>query len=420
MIRTAKGEESVDHPHPTTSVRQRAAAEARIQDGRDEMSADRRLSEGWATVQAEATSRNHTKETAAVEEMGAMAALERTAEEVTSSQSEFRLYLTHAMLALNRCCRRRAQREASTVTIWPPSPKAPSSDSESNSDAERRHRKKRKKDKKHSSSSKKRSSKRYSDDDDSSDSDSEDDSRRRSSKKSKKSKRSSKYSEDDEDRRKRKEKKQSRSSRKQRDRSRSRSRDRVRNEQEDEWAEKGASSKAPAPGDGQLAVAAAPADKVGLTSLKGKSKETIDGNDTSDDDDVGPKPLQEAISKTDAREYGGALLRGEGEAMAAFVADGQRIPRRGEIGLESHEIEKFENAGFVMSGSRHRRMNAVRIRKENQVISAEEKRGILKLQKDEQAKKEAMIVGSFKELVERRLEGERKANAKRQASQDAE
>lgn len=314
--------------------------------------------------------------------------------------------------------RRRAQREASTVTIWPPSPKAPRSDSEDDSDAERRHRKKRKKDKKHSSSSKKRSSKRYSDDD-TSDSDSEDDSRRRS-KKSKKSKRSSKYSDDEEDRRRRKEKKHGRSSRKDRGRSRSRSLDRVRNDQEDEWAEKGASAKSTAPGDAQLAIAAAPADKVGQTASKGKSKETADGGETSDDEDVGPMPLQEAVSKADAREYGGALLRGEGEAMAAFVSEGQRIPRRGEIGLESHEIEKFEAAGFVMSGSRHRRMNAVRIRKENQVISAEEKRGILKLQKEEQSKKEAMIVGSFKELVERRLEGERKANAKRQASQDAE
>lgn len=61
--------------------------------------------------------------------------------------------------------------------------------------------------------------------------------------------------------------------------------------------------------------------------------------------------------------------------MAAFVSEGQRIPRRGEIGLESSEIEKYEASGYVMSGSRHARMNAVRMRKENQVISAEEKRG---------------------------------------------
>jgi hypothetical protein len=37
------------------------------------------------------------------------------------------------------------------------------------------------------------------------------------------------------------------------------------------------------------------------------------------------------------------------------------------VGLKAEEIEQFENEGFVMSGSRHKRMNAVRIRKENQV-----------------------------------------------------
>ena len=86
--------------------------------------------------------------------------------------------------------------------------------------------------------------------------------------------------------------------------------------------------------------------------------------------------------------YGGALRPGEGSAMAAFVEAEQRIPRRGEIGMESDQIEKFENVGYVMSGSRHRRMNAVRVRKENQVISAEEKRGILQLASQEKVKRE--------------------------------
>ena len=38
--------------------------------------------------------------------------------------------------------------------------------------------------------------------------------------------------------------------------------------------------------------------------------------------------------------------------MAAYVEAGKRIPRRGEIGLTSDEILTFEDAGFVMSGSR--------------------------------------------------------------------
>ncbi|GAA5906330.1 hypothetical protein JCM5296_003172, partial [Sporobolomyces johnsonii] len=103
--------------------------------------------------------------------------------------------------------------------------------------------------------------------------------------------------------------------------------------------------------------------------------------------------------------YGGALRPGEGSAMAAYVAEGARIPRRGEIGMESEQIERFEQAGYVMSGSRHRRMNAVRVRKENQVISAEEKRGILQLANQEKIKRENEIVASFRELVDQKLQG---------------
>lgn len=39
--------------------------------------------------------------------------------------------------------------------------------------------------------------------------------------------------------------------------------------------------------------------------------------------------------------------------MAAYVAEGKRIPRRGEIGLTSNEIENYEKVGYVMSGSRY-------------------------------------------------------------------
>ena len=52
---------------------------------------------------------------------------------------------------------------------------------------------------------------------------------------------------------------------------------------------------------------------------------------------------------------GTQLLPGEGAAMAAYIAEGKRIPRRGEIGLTSEEIVKYEEDGWVMSGSRHRR-----------------------------------------------------------------
>ena len=101
--------------------------------------------------------------------------------------------------------------------------------------------------------------------------------------------------------------------------------------------------------------------------------------------------------------------------MAAFLQDGieSRIPRRGEIGLISDQIAQYEDVGYVMSGSRHHRMNAVRKRKENQVIRAEdsEKRGILKLQRDERERMEAILKEEFSELVNERLKGTTIASA---------
>ncbi|KAG9316734.1 prokaryotic type I DNA topoisomerase, partial [Chiua virens] len=158
---------------------------------------------------------------------------------------------------------------------------------------------------------------------------------------------------------------------------------------------------------------------IGLLALSMRGRMTRraqrEGSMLKDDDDddsdagVGPQPLMKvtASKKVDERTYGGALLRGEGSAMAAFLQDDpqSRIPRRGEIGLTSDEIAEFESVGYVMSGSRHKRMNAVRMRKENQVISAEEKRGILKLQRDERERREAILREEFSELIQERLKG---------------
>jgi hypothetical protein len=112
------------------------------------------------------------------------------------------------------------------------------------------------------------------------------------------------------------------------------------------------------------------------------------------EDMIGPKPKQKD-SALDARNYGGALLPGEGEAIAGFVQAGKRIPRRGEVGVTSDEIEAFEGLGYVMSGSRHKRMNAIRIRKENQVYSAEEKRALSLLNFEERANKEKKLMADF-------------------------
>lgn len=89
--------------------------------------------------------------------------------------------------------------------------------------------------------------------------------------------------------------------------------------------------------------------------------------------------------------------------MAAYVAEGKRIPRRGEIGLTSDQIASFESVGYVMSGSRHRRMEAVRIRKENQIYSADEKRALAMFSKEERQKRENLILGQFREMVHSKL-----------------
>ncbi|KAJ9063960.1 hypothetical protein DSO57_1035466 [Entomophthora muscae] len=119
----------------------------------------------------------------------------------------------------------------------------------------------------------------------------------------------------------------------------------------------------------------------------------------AEDTIVGPFPAPSLEQKIDTRSYGGALLAGEAEAMAAYVQSGKRIPRRGEIGMRSEEIEFFERQGFVMSGNRHQRMNAVRIRKENQIISAEEKRALLNFAQEERAKRENKIIADLREMV---------------------
>ncbi|KAF8557626.1 DUF926-domain-containing protein [Imleria badia] len=296
---------------------------------------------------------------------------------------------------------RRTQREGSTLSIWPSSPKAPA---RALSPERGSSRKKSKRDRSETPT-------------ESSDSESE---RRRRERKARKRARKEKEKE----RRERKEhKRRSRSDddtdqERHRDR-RSKSKSRPRSpspspapsssrmsEGEEEWVEK--------------PVAAAPfvvtsqsnGSMPPPTTIPSHGKRQVEDDDSDEDDsdmEVGPQPLIKASAskKVDERAYGGALLRGEGSAMAAFLQDDtqSRIPRRGEIGLTSDEIAEFESVGYVMSGSRHKRMNAVRMRKENQVISAEEKRGILKLQREERERREAILREEFSELVTENLKG---------------
>ncbi|XP_046446202.1 NKAP family protein CG6066-like isoform X1 [Daphnia pulex] len=121
----------------------------------------------------------------------------------------------------------------------------------------------------------------------------------------------------------------------------------------------------------------------------------------SGDEVVGPAP--KGVVQLSHREMGKALLPGEGAAMAAYVLEGKRIPRRGEIGLTCDEISCYEDVGYVMSGSRHRRMEAVRLRKENQIYTADEKRALAVFSREERQKRETKILGQFRQMVNKKL-----------------
>jgi len=54
-----------------------------------------------------------------------------------------------------------------------------------------------------------------------------------------------------------------------------------------------------------------------------------------------------------------------------------------------------------MSGSRHARMNAVRLRKENQIYTQEEKRALALITFEEKQVKEGQLMEDFRELLEK-------------------
>ena len=142
-------------------------------------------------------------------------------------------------------------------------------------------------------------------------------------------------------------------------------------------------------------------------------------NSSDDDDSVGPRPLPlsnaalaAAAPSHGSNPYGQALLPGEGQALAQYVQQNQRIPRRGEIGYSGEAIEQFEKSGYVMSGSRHARMNAVRLRKENQVYSAEEKRALALITMEEKQQKEAALLQDFRSMLQEKERAKRKGGDK--------
>lgn len=119
-----------------------------------------------------------------------------------------------------------------------------------------------------------------------------------------------------------------------------------------------------------------------------------------EDDVFGPAPIKDVGL---AKGYNAAMLPGEADAYAQYVQDNKRIPRRGEIGLTADEIEGYEKLGYQMSGSRHRRMNAVRIRKEGQIYSHEEQRQLAQHNLAERQKRENQVVADFRTMLSTKL-----------------
>ena len=117
------------------------------------------------------------------------------------------------------------------------------------------------------------------------------------------------------------------------------------------------------------------------------SKEEKNSSSTISTTTTNDETSNKLIPETNSNIYGKNLLTGEGKAIATYVQKNERIPRRGEIGLTGTEIQQFENAGFVMSGSRHKKMNAIRIRKEKQVYSVEEQIALKALNRQEKKKR---------------------------------
>jgi len=114
-----------------------------------------------------------------------------------------------------------------------------------------------------------------------------------------------------------------------------------------------------------------------------------------EEDVFGPKPI---VQKEQTAKF-----TAEGEAMANFIKQNKRIPRRGEIGKTAEEIAQFESMGFVMSGSRNKKMTAARIAKESQVYSSEEKRVLDELKEQSKEQRENELIANLRMMVDKQF-----------------
>ncbi len=66
-------------------------------------------------------------------------------------------------------------------------------------------------------------------------------------------------------------------------------------------------------------------------------------------------------------------------------------------------VSMYYSNYYLLYDNRHKRMNAIRIRKENQVYTAEEKRALMVASIEERAKRENKILADFRDLVHTRV-----------------
>lgn len=74
--------------------------------------------------------------------------------------------------------------------------------------------------------------------------------------------------------------------------------------------------------------------------------------------------------------------------------------------MTAEEIQSFEDLGYVMSGSRHARMNAVRMRKEGQIYTAEEKAAMALMNEQQRKEREQSLLSDLRRLVHKQLGGQ--------------
>ncbi|XP_952480.1 uncharacterized protein TA12070 [Theileria annulata] len=146
-----------------------------------------------------------------------------------------------------------------------------------------------------------------------------------------------------------------------------------------------------------------------ITSTDKKSDEDNESESDSDEE-YGPQPLKTSNSLDWKVSYGGELMPGEGDAIAQYIQKGKRIPRRGEVGLTTEQIENFEKIGYVMSGSRHKAINRMRIKKESLVLTAEQEKAKALEKLESRMRRENEILNHFREMIMKKQEEENNQN----------